>query len=637
MPYNGDMTSLLLGLLCLAPTEFEVPAQVAPLGRLLPEIGRRMDMKLFAEASVRDDVMAIVSPARPGQEILNGIAAAANATWEKRPEGLVLVRSRLKAQEDEAAEVKYRAQLIRDSLKLIPIEKPFDKNAAAALATYRREFKATIESDPGRSRELAPMNGRSPVGRFSRRLIEAMGPETLAAAPIGQRTVFSDKPNRMQKPLPFKGIGPLIDQLRTEQARYVAELENHPAKPSPGQYASGFDHIREIPKTYSTLLISVVPRPHGQVTIYVHFLNAKGVAQGSFVSYITFYPEARDLASGTSPRVELSQLSLLRSKVYRSGATPAERAPFQDLIARDPLSFVHTEALQVWSRHSGKAIFALLPDKGASGLTAPLTLNVYRNSLAWHSTIQESSNRIVVRPKEPASASRFRADRKSLTDYIRMCVRDGQATLAAQQVLALATPLPEGMSNERFLTLALPFRSRQNIDLLYLRLYALATPTQQSALRSGKAIKFGALPTEARQSAHRLIFDQWVADIMLLAGLHRGGAKDITDQFPNGLPNDAAVEVRATAVEGAFIRRAGSERFVDARGLATLMRQPSNQRPTQFCYSVQNKLEIELSVFPNQTRIFTDEAKGRTGTWGGYAALPEAFRARVQQATGGDE
>lgn len=607
---------------------------VAPASRLLPEVGRKLGMKLIAGSSTKDDVLAIASPPRPAQDLLDGIARTANATWEKRPEGLVLVRSRRQAQDDEAAEVKYRAELIRDALKSIPLDKPFDKNAAVALATYRREFKATIESDPRRSRELGPMNGRSPVGRFSRRLIEAVGPETLAALPVGQRTVFSDKPNRMQKPLPFKGIGTIIDQLRTEQARYVAELENHPAKPSPGQYASGFDYINEIPKTYSKLLISVVPRPQGPITIYVHFLNAQGAAQGSVVSQISFYPGPGNLASGASPRVELSQLSLLRSKVHRTSAKVAERAPFQDLLARDPLSFVHTEALQAWSRHSGKAIFALLPDKGASGLTEPLTLNVYRNSLAWHSTIQESSNQIVVRPKEPASASRFRADRKLLTDYIGMCMRNGQATLAAQQILAMATPVPEGLSTEQFLTLALPFRSRQHIDLLYLRLYALATPSQQSALRSGRTIKLGALPTEARQSASRLIFDHSLSDVMLLFGLQRGGAKDITDQFPSGLPNDATLAVRATSVEGALIRRAGSERFMDARALATLMRQPSNQRPNEFCYTVQNKLEIELSVFPNQSRAFTEESVAER-KWGSYEALPEAFRARVQQASRG--
>ncbi|MCC7433802.1 MAG: hypothetical protein IT363_03895 [Methanoregulaceae archaeon] len=627
----------LLALVTLSQNgKFAIPCMVAPASRLIPEVGRKLGIKLIAGSSTKDDVLAISSPPRPAQDLLDGIATAANATWEKRPEGLVLVRSRRQAQDDEATEAKYRAQLIREALKSIPTDKAFDKNAAVALATYRREFKETIESDPRRSRELGPMNGRSPVGRFSRRLIEAMGPETLAALPVGQRTVFSDKPNRMQKPLPFKGIGPIIDQLRTEQARYVAELENHPAKPSPGQYASGFDYINEIPKTYGKVLISVVPRPQGPITIYVHFLDAQGVAQGSVVSHITFYPDARDLASFASPRVELSQLSLLRSKVYRTNAPVAERAPFQDLVARDPLSFVHTEALQTWSRHSSKAIFALLPDKGASGLTEPLTLNVYRNSLAWYSTIQESSNQIVVRPKEPASASRFRADRKLLTDYIRMCVREGQATLAAQQVLALATPVPEGLSSEQFLTLALPFRSRQHIDLLYLRLFALATPTQQSALRSGRAINFGALPPEARQTAHRLIFDQSLSDVMLLFGLQRGGAKDITDQFPNGIPNGAALAVRATSAEGALIRSAGSERFLDARALATLMRQPSNQCPTEFCFTVQNKIEIELSVFPNQTRIFTDETKGRKGSWGSYAALPEDFRARVQRATGGD-
>jgi len=53
-----------LALLSLNP-EIEVPSTVAPLSRLLPELGQRANMRLVAGASVREDVVGIASPKRP--------------------------------------------------------------------------------------------------------------------------------------------------------------------------------------------------------------------------------------------------------------------------------------------------------------------------------------------------------------------------------------------------------------------------------------------------------------------------------------------------------------------------------------------------------------------------------------------
>mgnify|MGYP000963440698 CR=1 FL=1 len=54
--------SWLVAALVLAPGQVEVPATVAPLGRLLPSIGKRLGLELVADPNVRDDVMGIVIP-----------------------------------------------------------------------------------------------------------------------------------------------------------------------------------------------------------------------------------------------------------------------------------------------------------------------------------------------------------------------------------------------------------------------------------------------------------------------------------------------------------------------------------------------------------------------------------------------
>ncbi len=51
---------IVLSLLYIAP-EIEVPATVAPLSRLLPELSQRANMKLVAGVSVREDVVGATS------------------------------------------------------------------------------------------------------------------------------------------------------------------------------------------------------------------------------------------------------------------------------------------------------------------------------------------------------------------------------------------------------------------------------------------------------------------------------------------------------------------------------------------------------------------------------------------------
>lgn len=102
--------SWLVAAVVFSPVQVEVPATVAPLGRLLPNLGKRLGIELAADPSVRDDVMGmVIPPSTSTGAVLSGIAEAANASWDLRDNRRVLVRTRKQQEADEAEDADMRA------------------------------------------------------------------------------------------------------------------------------------------------------------------------------------------------------------------------------------------------------------------------------------------------------------------------------------------------------------------------------------------------------------------------------------------------------------------------------------------------------------------------------------------------
>lgn len=638
----------LLAALVLYPFEIEVSPQVAPLSRLLPEIGRRMDMKLVADASVRNDVMGIASPKRPVQVILDGIAEAANARWETRGDTLVLLRTKGMEAKEEETDAAHRAEWIRQVIAQTPIEEPFDDTKAAALANYRFEFKSKKDLTTADYAQLDVMNVRSPLGRLTRRLIEAIGPEELGKLPQGRRTVLSNRPTKVQRPLRVKDLPGLIETFRSEQNRYVKAV-NALDKPShTGQFVSGFDYVQEIPADPAKIIVVVDTTNSFQQFLYLQFLDSNRRTTASARCYVnrSFAMQSAPIEPD-SPVIVLNETSKLRLRLsrQREAVSPADRVPFQDLIARDPLSYVHSEAIHTWSRHRSVPVFALLPDSAMFfGQGDPLRLGAYLNALRLNVTAIESADRIVIRPNEPALTRENRADRAALTAYIREVLKAGQATIAAQQRLALASPQPHGMRNTEFLRLALPQRNLAPYDLVLLRLFALGTPAQQAMLLNGGSLTVADMSREQANLAHDMVFgfsSEFGFGTRLVDGRDRSSPSELTERFPDGLPASLRLTATQTEQEGTQIKSdqgdsfmtSHGELFLNAEALASHQMLEPSFRPKEYRYARQRSLTLRFmfSETTGSEQAYSEMQVEPKSAWVAYESLPEELRALVNK------
>jgi hypothetical protein len=637
--------SWLVAAVVFSSVQVEVPATVAPLGRLLPTLGKRLGIELAADPSVRDDVMGmVIPPSTSTGAVLSGIAEAANASWDLRDNRRVLVRTRKQQEADEAEDADMRAAWIRRVISKTPTESAFTDASAAALADYRFEYKSNAARSQPSFAQLDVMNARSPLGRFTRRLIEAMGARELASLPQGQRLVFSTRPTRVQRPLPLKNLDSLLSTFRAEQNRYAKAVEAKGEPGMQGQFVSGFDFVQPIPNTPSKINLVIDNRNPYQWFILLSFHDSRGITTLSTRGSLTRDAfETPPVIDPKSPRIPLSESSLLRLKVSRTTEVISdhERKPFQDLVANEPLEFVHADALRAWSSVAKKPIFALLPDSaiGWSSGNSNITISSYRATLSRSTSISEERNRIILRPLEPASARLTRANRAALTAYIRECLKAGRSTLAAQMNLARATRSGFGNSGDWFLRLALPPMHPSLDSLMVLKLIALGPQSQRQALLEGQSLSLGDLTREQITLAHDLVFkygvvSSFIMPLMTTDMRMNRGPSEITEALPNGLPANFQVAAPLKSETGFVAREAGSEPlFMTDRSVALYVAGGTKVPGKELRAATQESLNMRLTapgIFIGH-RSFVEHVFDPRAPWGPYNTQPSAARARVSE------
>ena len=636
------MSWIAVALLLMPRAEVEVLSTVAPLGRLLPDLSQRAGIKLLASASVQGDVVAISSPKRPIRELMDGIARAANATWEERKEGWVLIRTKAQEDQDEAKELIIRAAWIKKAIEQTNTDEPFDATRAAALADYRYEFKSKKEHTPGDYAQLPVMNARSPLGRLSRRVVEAIGVETFARLPQGKRTVLSNRPTKMQRPLVVKDLKGLIEQFRTEQNAYAsaAKAKGQPQGGENTTFVSGFDYVQEIPEEWDRVLVIVETFNVFQTFVHVKLADR----QGNHLASVRCYMNRENFGSQpqaepNTPTIEFSSetIEILRARSAGGELTDTQRMPFRDPATRDPLDFVHREALQTWSTFNNKPVIALLADNQTLGfgIRQPYVLGSYKLQVKYGSEVVENDSMIVITPKEPASARRSRANRAVLSAYISSYRQKGYATLDSQMKLSTASESMTASSVDSALRLALPGRQPAFSSLALLRLLVLAHPSMREGLLAGGTVTLAEMNPAQRAWATDLLFNaDHLGNTMRVNSRSPNAnnvAGEITEAYPNGLPGTASIRTNASEVDAVRFKQQGQFVLDGEETLASYLFQPEAEQPKEFQYGRLRSFEVHLDLNPESGTYGTyrEEMVDPNSPWKAYQQLPQAFRDKV--------
>jgi hypothetical protein len=201
------------------------------LVNLLPQLSEATGLKLAAAGEVQDQVVTLHVAKVPTRVLMDKISQACLAQWVEKDGAYILTRSAEERRRLSAADLDARAKAVGSQIaKLKPTEGSFDRQAAAALVQRMRDandFKPAGDNEHrAKLMRIDNMRDQMPIGQLLIRLIKSLEPAKLVQLPPGF-TVFSDRPTRMQRPIPAEGLD-AIEAFRSAQAAWAAEVAAMP-------------------------------------------------------------------------------------------------------------------------------------------------------------------------------------------------------------------------------------------------------------------------------------------------------------------------------------------------------------------------------------------------------------------------
>lgn len=605
---------------------------VAPASRLLPELGRQLGMKLVAGSSTKDDVLAVVSPPRPTSVILDGIARAANATWEQRSTEWVLTRTKQQSKEDEEVDREHDQQMIRSGLARIRIDHPFEPQQADALADFVSDLVGG-EMTPERQEAFALANERAPGARLVKRLCQQMDLAQLARVPAGQRRVYSTQPNKHQFKLDIKNLSSLLATYREEQQHYNDAILKKGLPSITIATGTGF-HDMDAPQTEWSIVNVTIDRSLPQeISIFVQLLDA----QRSLLRTIPMM--VRTPSANTPPphvpetNIELDPLSIRAAGAFANwlGHTKQQLEFFSDPEIRDPLEYIHRPALQAWSTAVGKPVFALLTDSSRFGrVGSPLKLQAYVGEVSRQFAVDDDGARIVLRPRLPFQTSQQRVDRSILERYADDCRKHGYATIRGLIEFTGTSRDPFAAPVEDFRALVDGVSDTRVGGGLFAKLIQLASPSMRDALMNGTTIELKTLTLAQRKWLEECLFRRDVS--MLGPEVLTDGHEvpnDFTEAYPNGLPN--GIQLVTRSLDEAFVNVKFNPEtnpytfWFSASELSTFIEEPKDH---VYQYGPGRTLTVVLKLPPGLQFVgtFTEFRVPTEAPWVPFEKLPQGLQ-----------
>lgn len=601
---------LALVLVVVAQAEIEVPATVAPLSRLLPELGQRANMKLVAGTKVRDDVVGIASPQRPVRELMDGIAEAVNASWVEDNGTWVLTRTKQHEDADQKRETNYRREGIARSLSVAKHAEPFTELHAVSLVERRKAYYAQ-DQEPTGGYEL---HQQSPVGRYGFRILKAIGAEALAEIPAWRTVVFSSRPTARQRALPKAVTSDLFGDFVREQTLYFnATSRDDDSIPSGGPY--GFDFAWKAPTAIDKVLLVVTAQPFGNIRPQLILADKNG-------KVVLMAPI--EVRRDTTPLFEslekvadepIVHEGWIRDYWNKTPTSPEILTRLRRPAENEPHGLYMQGVIRLWSRLKERPVVALMPDLMPQAVpgNAELKFRAAQLAVRMRCAVDETSSRVVIRPHEPVLSRRMRTDRVALQTLL---TKPGPRPTVESMIDLMA----KNDTNQMFLinryaeVVKVPeLRGFPSLDLL--RLVALG--------RRGDAT-FGQMNEAQRDFARYWVYER-------RAGFRHIDSLDSepTEAFPVDLPADARLTVKFEVAVGAathlpwdVYRPGNMEPLVLGQRLDDVTFKLGEFRNFHFRFALNDKIAHDLYV-SDTLRLEPEPVP--------YAKLPAEYRAKLDQ------
>lgn len=518
-------TLCLLAIRSQAPLDFEMRAARLPV--VVEAFSQKTGEKLFCSPELGRQVLVVKFTGVTSTEAKAKIAEVADAEWVDRNGTLTLLRTPGKQRELDA---KYQAGLdkamgealdeLDASVKKVP---KFDIVTARKLLDDLNALDSKTDDPNGYRdwRAAGREHMKGPGGRAIIKILTMLGTRELTTLPVG-RTVYATNPTRLQKPLP-NGVDNVLRTWDSEQQVWDQALRAKPPSEPKDGFTSTDPRFTSYGDNRAQKVILAFKRygPKANISCSITGYDATGTPQ--FSSSVDLVPKwaiqsgnvraalEAGLAKGTytlSP--ESQERVALSSLDYKEDIHPtAEQIKvYSDPVARDPLSFEHSEILLAVANGAKVNMVAslsdllILPSTQGGDPKLPINLDGYLkyNELMGNIQVEKSDKWILIKPFSKEGEPTLPEDRFVVKKLIQSGLQTGYFTIEALADYALTADVQWNPLSFYLARILLPRSERllQDMDVKGLRFFGSLSPIQRRELLAGNSIGMNTLSNTAK-------------------------------------------------------------------------------------------------------------------------------------------
>lgn len=536
-----------------SPSAWDTPITIEhrhiALPALVEEIGKIVGTKLILTSSLQTEILYLHAPNQTPRTILEQIALATDANWERVEGGVRLTRPALPNRWDEPASLARRKALIEKALAELPAYAPNDK-----LPTPDAE--GMIYQDlPGGGRSGQNLGGYLWT-RANNAVARLIGAETIARIPPGERWTFAPQPTRFQYKIPGS-----VERITRDLTSALPR----------DQSIAPIEEVKEATSAYITVLseddsIQVWLRP---------ITDGRSSTAFSSTQSIQLPSETTSWPNNTPPEGIASEFAFTPESVEIISATIAQRLPDPKWIEAmgkpegDWLTQPQVEIYRAAQAKFQKPFLALLGDPHISAWRelknwSPKTLEkAWQVMLPHKLRLRERNGWMVAVPGDNFPMRTVPLPREPLKALlsIRPAVGEKRVKIPFSTYADAVMQVPYSLQN-RFVSahalLAGLTETQTNADLRAVRLYAALSAAQRTEISMNGEISLGigSANPELRRTLERMFYFSEIGiqdkpekpeDIRPPVGgrSSRGGqAGEPGFAFPNGIPASTEVTIR---------------------------------------------------------------------------------------------
>ena len=662
---------MTLAALLLLTAQAQAPAQdagprievrAAPLTKALPEIGQKLGVPMRATPAIGDELLVASFASRDAVAFRDQLAKAFAGEWNQDGNGVWIFNksSNARAAELKAARTarleKLRKARDKARAKANP-DATFDVNSADALLKDMKTFMAMPRPKDGdwdskyysKARDL---DARGPSNRVVRRILDRFPLEELDYGGLSTRVVYSTRPTKMQRPMPFD-ILPEIRRFVQEQNLWAeamsgSGIDTENAGP---MYTSLMYRKERVDKVPAVVTLAVRDQwGQRQIAVKAYDLDGKTILEESesAMSYDSEEGEQLREAQKKNPRkvkLELtpeskafaSLLDYNEARRKEKGVDDAMVAKFLNVTERDPLSYASSEMVWAVARAENRNLLARADDSYlylGFGVNEPEALKdgmLDATMFDYFMTTTEENGWTRFTPRDLIDSNRSYYDRRDLARALALVAATkadgGRMTVERKAELALLTP---DNINEKPMFALIAFLSGNNTwggnDEL-LKLYGTLTPDQRRAASTEVGLPLGRLSEPSLAILRKVAFesDEWRlqynpseklqqsfgenGEDKLQELFYGGYLREPTFALPNGLPANGFLKLKNDLTDkvrtGSISRRWGPQdgEIMGPDELAEAWYQAENPKRFPWMQDEWSKKNFENLTLVNQQSV----------------------------------